>query len=48
MPPSSLRQGQDVVLNSLQQKFNDTSGVNIDDEMANLLTCRIPTLPTRA
>ena len=31
-------QGQDVVLNTLQQKFNDTSGVNVDQEMANLLT----------
>jgi len=31
-------QGQEVVLNSLQQRFNDASGVNVDEEMANLLT----------
>jgi flagellar hook-associated protein 1 FlgK len=35
---TNLKQGQDVVLNALQQRFNDTSGVNIDQEMANLLT----------
>ena len=34
---ASLAQGQDVVLNSLQQRFNDSSSVNIDQEMANLL-----------
>lgn len=34
----SLSQGQDVVVNSLQQSFNSTSGVNVDNEMANLLT----------
>ena len=34
----NLKQGQDVVLNALQQRFNDTSGVNVDQEMANLLT----------
>jgi flagellar hook-associated protein 1 FlgK len=34
----SLKQGQDVVVNALQQRFNDASGVNIDTEMANLLT----------
>jgi flagellar hook-associated protein 1 FlgK len=34
----NLKQGQDVVLNSLQQRFNDDSSVNIDQEMANLLT----------
>jgi flagellar hook-associated protein 1 len=33
----NLKQGQDVVLNSLQQRFNDVSGVNVDQEMANLL-----------
>ena len=33
----SLNQGQQVVVNSLQQKFNDQSGVNVDEEMANLL-----------
>jgi flagellar hook-associated protein 1 FlgK len=35
---NSLKQGQDIVLSSLQQRFNDTSGVNVDNEMANLLT----------
>ena len=34
----NLKQGQDVVLNTLKQRFNDTSGVNIDQEMASLLT----------
>ena len=34
----SLSQGQDVVVNSLQQSFNSASGVNVDNEMANLLT----------
>ena len=34
---ASLKQGQDVVLKSLQQRFNDSSSVNIDEEMANLL-----------
>jgi len=34
----NLKQGQDVVLNALQQRFNNTSGVNVDQEMANLLT----------
>ena len=33
----SLNQGQQVVLNSLQQRFNDSASVNIDAEMANLL-----------
>jgi flagellar hook-associated protein 1 FlgK len=33
----SLKAGQDVVLNSLQKRFSETSGVNIDEEMANLL-----------
>ncbi len=35
---NNLKQGQDVVLNSLQQRFNDISGVNVDQEMANLLS----------
>jgi flagellar hook-associated protein 1 FlgK len=35
---NNLKQGQDVVLNSLQQRFNDSSGVNVDQEMTNLLT----------
>ena len=34
----NLKQGQDVVLNALQQRFNTASGVNVDQEMANLLT----------
>jgi len=34
---TNLQQGQDVVLNSLQQRFNTASGVNIDEEMTNLL-----------
>jgi flagellar hook-associated protein 1 len=34
----SLQEGQDIVVNALQQRFKDTSGVNIDVEMANLLT----------
>lgn len=32
-----LSDGQTVVLNTLQQKVTDASGVNIDDEMAHLL-----------
>jgi flagellar hook-associated protein 1 FlgK len=35
---SNLKQGQDVVLSSLQQRFNDASSVNVDSEMANLLS----------
>ncbi len=35
---TNLKQGQDVVLSSLQKRFNDVSGVNIDQEMTNLLT----------
>jgi flagellar hook-associated protein 1 FlgK len=35
---SQLSAGQDMVVNSLQQRFNDESGVNIDQEMSNLLT----------
>jgi flagellar hook-associated protein 1 FlgK len=35
---SSLKEGQDVVFNSLQQRFNSSAGVNIDEEMANLLS----------
>jgi flagellar hook-associated protein 1 len=34
----SLSQSQDVVVNTLQQSFNTASGVNVDTEMANLLT----------
>jgi flagellar hook-associated protein 1 FlgK len=35
---SQLAQGQDMVVNALQQRFNNDSGVNIDEEMSNLLT----------
>lgn len=35
---NNLKQGQDVVLNSLQKRFNDGASVNVDQEMANLLT----------
>jgi len=35
---NNLKQGQDVVLNALPQRFNEASGVNVDQEMANLLT----------
>ena len=34
----NLQKGQDVVLSALQQRFTSTSGVNIDQEMSNLLT----------
>ena len=34
---ANLAQGQQVVLNSLQQRFNDSSSVNVDQEMATLL-----------
>ena len=34
----NLKQGQDIVLSALQQRFNDSSSVNVDQEMANLLT----------
>jgi flagellar hook-associated protein 1 len=33
----SLKEGQDLVVKSLQQRFNDQSGVNVDEEMATLL-----------
>jgi flagellar hook-associated protein 1 FlgK len=33
----SLNQGQQIVVNSLQQKFSSESGVSIDAEMASLL-----------
>ena len=35
---SNLKAGQDVVVNALQQRFNEKSAVNIDTEMGNLLT----------
>lgn len=34
---ANLKQGQEVVFNALQQRFNDGAAVNIDQEMANLL-----------
>jgi flagellar hook-associated protein 1 FlgK len=34
----NVKSGQDIVVNALQTRFNATSGVNIDTEMANLLT----------
>jgi flagellar hook-associated protein 1 FlgK len=34
---TQLQQGQDVVVNALQQKMKSTSGVNIDTEMSNLI-----------
>ena len=34
---TQLQQGQDVVVNTLKQKMQATSGVNIDTEMANLI-----------
>lgn len=33
-----IADGQDVVLSTLQEKFNSQSGVNIDEEMAHLLS----------
>jgi flagellar hook-associated protein 1 FlgK len=33
----SLNQGQQIVVNSLQEKFTSESGVSIDEEMAHLL-----------
>jgi flagellar hook-associated protein 1 FlgK len=33
----NLQQGQSVVVQSLQERFNDSAGVNIDQEMAHLL-----------
>jgi flagellar hook-associated protein 1 len=35
---TQLQQGQDVVVNALQQKMQSTSGVNIDTEMSNLIS----------
>ena len=35
---TQLQQGQDVVVNTLQQKFKSVSGVNIDTEMSNLIS----------
>jgi flagellar hook-associated protein 1 FlgK len=35
---SRLKEGQDIVMNALQTRFAERSSVNIDSEMANLLT----------
>jgi flagellar hook-associated protein 1 FlgK len=35
---TSLSQGQDVVVNALKQRMEDKSGVNVDQEMANLIS----------
>jgi flagellar hook-associated protein 1 FlgK len=35
---ANLNQGQEVVFNALQQRFNDSAAVNIDQEMATLLS----------
>lgn len=37
----SLKQGQDVVVNTLQQRFADKSNVNIDQEMTQLLNLQM-------
>ena len=34
---SSVQQGQEIVLNSLQQRFDEGATVNVDEEMASLL-----------
>ncbi len=34
----SLKAGQEVVFNALRERFEEKSGVNIDEEMTNLLT----------
>lgn len=34
---ANLKQGQDVVVSALQQRYDAASGVNIDQEMSNLL-----------
>src|ERR1043166_1445554 len=35
---SSLSQGQGLVVNALQQRLNDAAGVNVDQEMASLIS----------
>jgi len=35
---SSLSQGQSLVVNALQQRLNDAAGVNVDQEMASLIS----------
>jgi flagellar hook-associated protein 1 FlgK len=38
---NSLKQGQDIVVNTLQQRFADQSEVNIDQEMTKLLNLQM-------
>jgi flagellar hook-associated protein 1 len=33
-----LQQGQDVVVNTLQQSYNSSTGVNMDAQMSNLIS----------
>src|SRR5262249_34360967 len=35
---TQLQQGQAVLVNTLQHKFNTTAGVNMDNEMGNLIS----------
>jgi flagellar hook-associated protein 1 FlgK len=35
---TNLKDGQDIVVNALQARFNSTSAVSIDNEMAHLLS----------
>jgi flagellar hook-associated protein 1 FlgK len=35
---TNLQQGQDIVVNALQQRLSTTSGVSIDQEMSDLIT----------
>jgi flagellar hook-associated protein 1 FlgK len=35
---TNLQQGQDIVVQALQQRLNTASGVNIDQEMSNLIS----------
>lgn len=37
----SLKQGQDIVVNTLQQRFSDQSEVNVDQEMTKLLNLQM-------
>jgi flagellar hook-associated protein 1 FlgK len=34
----NLKQGQDIIVNALQQRFQQASGVDIDTEMSHLIT----------
>jgi len=35
---TQLQQGQDVVVSTLQQSYNSTTGVNMDTQMSNLIS----------